>query len=275
MRLTRRGFITLGVLGLGTAAAGTYAVTRGLPDLPEIPGVSGPSPREVFQRPVPVDHTALEARTRLGPAAYAYEISGKPATYYVDPAFGKRLEQWLAFHTQQTGQAPDTIRSYGAWAPASDTSWHSSGQAFDLARLRAGGKDLVSLRYDQWRDAPAAELRRRLAAYWKVAAGLHHEFADVLTYLYDSEHANHIHVDTGRFGAERPRLIRRSRVQVQAVQAMCRHVWGRTDVEITGEWDDRTRDVTTQILEGVGADAELSESQQAWQAFMVATMRHD
>ena len=107
-----------------------------------------------------------------------------------------------------------------------------------------------------------------------TAAGLHHEFADVLTYLYDSEHANHIHVDTGRFGAERPRLIRRSRVQVQAVQAMCRHVWGRTDVEITGEWDDRTRDVTTQILEGVGANAELSESQQAWQAFMVATMQH-
>ena len=273
LRVTRRGFITLGVLGLGTAAAGTYAVTQGLPGLPEIPGVSGPSPREVFQRPVPVDYTALQARTKLGPAAYAYEISGRPATYYTETAFGARLDEWLAFHTRQTGQAPDTIRSYGVWAPSSETSWHSSGQAFDLARLRADGKDLVSLRYDQWRDAPARELSQRLAAYWRVAAGLHHEFADVLTYLYDSEHANHIHVDTGRFGAERPRLIRRSRVQVQAVQAMCRHVWGRTDVEITGEWDDRTREVTTSILEAAGGPGELADSREAWQAFMVATMR--
>lgn len=273
MRLTRRGFVTLGVLGLGAAAAGTYAVTQGLPDLPDIPGVSGPSPREVFQRPVPVEYTALQARTRVGSAAYVYEISGEPAIYYVESAFGARLDEWLAFHTRQTGQAPDAVRSYGAWAPVSDTSWHSSGQAFDLARLRAGGKDLVSLRYDQWRDAPASELRRRLDAYWRVAAGLHHEFADVLTYLYDSEHANHIHVDTGRFGAERPRLIRRSRVQVQAVQAMCRHVWGRTAVEVTGEWDDRTRDVTTEILEATGGPGELADSQEAWQAFMVATMR--
>lgn len=273
LRLTRRGFITLGVLGAGTVAAGAYAVTQGLPGLPEIPGLSGPLPREVFQRPVPVDFKALQARTRLGPAAYVYEISGKPATYYVDEAFGTRLDAWLVLHGKHTGQAPDVIRSYGAWAPSSDTSWHSSGQAFDLARLRAGGRDLVSLRHDQWRDAPAAELRRRLAAYWRVAAGLHHEFADVLTYLYDGAHANHIHVDSGRFGAERPRLIRRSRVQVQAVQAMCRHVWGRADVEITGEWNDVTRDATTRILEAAGAPGELADSREAWQAFMVATMQ--
>jgi hypothetical protein len=273
MRLTRRGFITLGVLGAGTLAAGTYAVTRGIPDLPEIPGLSGPLPREVFTRPVPVEYTALQARTKLGSAAYVYEISGKPATYYVEEAFGARLEAWLALHRTHTGQEPDAIRSYGAWAPSSDTSWHSSGQAFDLARIRANGKDLVSLRYDQWRDAPATELRQRLAAYWRLAAGLHHEFADVLTYLYDGEHANHIHVDTGRFGPERPRLIRRSRVQVQAVQAMCRHVWGRTDVEITGEWNDVTRDATTRILEASGGPGELADSREAWQAFMVATLR--
>ncbi len=273
MRLTRRGFVTLGVLGLGAAAAATYAVTQGMPELPEIPGVMGPSPREVFADPVPVNYTELQARTKVGSAAYVYEISGRPATYYVDAAFGLRLDQWLALHTAQTGQAPDTVRSYGAWVRGRPSSWHSSGEAFDLARLRADGKDLVSLRYDQWRDAPARELRQRLDAYWRVAAGLHHEFADVLTYLYDDQHANHIHVDTGRFGAERPRLIRRSRVQVQAVQAMCRHVWGRTDVEITGEWDDRTRDVTTAILEANGGPGELADSREAWQAFMVATMR--
>ncbi|MDV3221088.1 extensin family protein [Intrasporangium sp.] len=274
LRLTRRGFLVLGALGVGTVAAGAYAVTQGVPGLPEIPGLAGPSPREVFVDPVPVDHTALQARTRLGGAAYVYEISGKPATYYVEPAFGARLDSWLALHRRHTGQSPDAIRSYGAWARGRPNSWHSSGQAFDLARLRADGKDLVSLRYDLWRDSPAPELRRRLSAYWRVAAGLHHEFADVLTYLYDDAHANHIHVDTGRFGDERPRLIRRSRVQAQAVQAMCRHVWGRTDVEVTGEWDDATRGATTEILESIDGPGELEESREAWQAFMVATMAH-
>jgi hypothetical protein len=228
----------------------------------------------VFTDPVAVDYTDLQARTRLGPAAYVYEISGRPATYYVETAFGERLDAWLALHRLHTGQEPDAVRSYGAWVRGRPRSWHSSGQAFDLARLRADGRDLVSLRYDQWRDAPASELRRRLGTYWRVAAGLHHEFADVLTYLYDDAHANHIHVDTGRFGAERPRLIRRSRVQTQAVQAMCRHVWGRTDVETTGEWDDATRNATGAILERVGGPGELHESREAWQAFMVATMRN-
>ena len=46
----------------------------------------------------------------------------------------------------------------------------------------------------------------------------------MLTHLFDAAHANHIHVDLGRSGPERPRLIRRSRAQVQAVRAMCRHV---------------------------------------------------
>lgn len=263
----------LGGAGIATAAAGTLAIRGDLPGLPGIPGLLEPTPREVFADPVPVDYTDLQPRTRVGPAAYVYEVSGRPATYYVDAAFGERLDAWTALHRLHTGQAPDEVRSYGAWVRGRPRSWHSSGQAFDLARLRADGRDLVSLRYDQWRDAPASELRRRLKDYWRVAAGLHHEFADVLTYLYDDAHANHIHVDTGRFGVERPRLIRRSRVQVQAVQAMCQHVWERTDVEITGEWDDVTRAATGVILDRVGGPGELHESREAWQSFMAATMR--
>ena len=53
---------------------------------------------------------------------------------------------------------------------------------------------------------------------------------------------------------------------------MCRHVWGRTDVEITGEFDDVTREATTRILHAAGGPGELADSREAWQAFMVATM---
>jgi hypothetical protein len=231
---------------------------------------------ELRARPVSVAHTALQGRTKLSSAAYVYEINGTTATYYVTPAFGARLERWLALHETETGQRPDRVHSYGAWAPGNDRSWHSSGEAFDVAALRRGGKDLVSARYDRWRDDTAAEVRRRLRAYWRLAAGLHIEFADVLTYLFDSDHANHIHVDTGRFGPSgAPRLIERSGAQVQAVQAMCVHVWGRSEVQVNGEFDSVTRDATTRILQEHGGRGELGDGVEAWRAFMLATLRNE
>lgn len=272
--LSRRRLLSLGALGT-VVAGGAYAVSlgHGLPSLPRLPGLNEPTPADLRIDPQPVDYPELQGRRRIGPAAYVYEVSGRAATYYVTEPFGHRLDRWLALHRRHIGQAPDELRSYGAWVRGSSTSWHSSGEAIDIARLRADGRDLTSLRYDQWRDAPATELRRRLALYWRTAAGLHHEFADVLTYLFDAAHSNHVHVDIGRFGPEQPRLIRRSNAQVQAVQAMCRHVWGRTDVEITGDFDDLTRDATTRILEQAGGPGELADSRDAWQAFMVATMQ--
>lgn len=268
---SRRAVLTGGLLGLAGLGTATYAVSRGA--LPGVPSLSEPFPPEARIDPVPVGRSALERRRALGPAEHVYEITGRPSPYYVTEQFGIRLDQWLALHRRHVGGDPDELRTYGAWVAGSATSWHSSGEAIDLARLRAGGRDLVSLRHDLWRDAPATELRRRLSTYWRTAAGLHHEFADVLTYLFDDAHANHIHVDLGRFGDERPRFIRRSRAQVQAVQAMCRHVWARTDVEITGSYDEVTNAATADVLAAHGG-GELTDSREAWQAFLVATMQH-
>jgi hypothetical protein len=276
--LTRRRLLRLGAAGAVVAAAGggAYAVSRspGLPSLPQLAGLGEPAPPELSIDPEPVGYRVLQARRRLGAMTHVYEVDGRAATYYVTEAFGARLDRWAALHRRHIGQVPDQVTSFGAWVPGSSTSWHSSGEAIDISRLRADGRDLTSLRYDEWRDAPATELRRRLALYWRTAAGLHHEFADVLTYLFDAAHTNHIHVDIGRFGPEQPRLIRRSNAQVRAVQAMCRHVWGRTDVELTGELDDLTRTATTRILEQAGAPGELTDSRETWQAFLVATMEH-
>ena len=164
--VTRRRLLTLGAVGV-VAAGGTYAVSRAggipsLPDVPELSGLSAPAPPELRIDPQPVEYTQLESRRTIGGAANVYEVNGRRATYYVTEPFGRRLDRWLALHRQHIGQAPDEIRSYGAWVRGSSTSWHSSGEAIDIARLRADGKDLTSLRHDLWGDAPAAELRRRL-----------------------------------------------------------------------------------------------------------------
>lgn len=268
-QLARRSALALGAVGVLGLASGGYALsTAGRPSYP----VTMTS--EVHARPDPVTRGRLTARTRVGTAAHRYEVTGRPSPYYATDAMARRLDTWLGLHQKHTGQKPDRLSSYGAWTRGEGSSWHHSGEAIDIAALRRGGKDVASARYDQWRDDPAPEVRRRLRTYWQLAAGLHLQFADVLTYLYDARHVNHIHVDTGRFGPTgAPRLIERSRVQAQSLQAMCVHVWGRGDVKVTGELDGPTRDATTAILRDHGGQGEITDGVEAWRSFLVATMR--
>ena len=118
------------------------------------------------------------------------------------PGFAGQLDAWLADLAGDLGRAATRLRTYGTWTDggAHCASWHDAGRAFDLARLRLADGSVVSCRYDLWRDRPAAELEAGLRSYWALAAGLHLHFAYVLTYLYNAQHHNHIHVDNGRSG---------------------------------------------------------------------------
>ena len=104
-----------------------------------------------------------------------------------------------------------------------------------MARVRVPD-GFVSCRYDQWRTTTGPELRRALRDYWALAASLHRHFAYVVTYLYDTEHHNHIHVDNGRSGSGRSEFDPGSITQVQAMQAIATYVWDRP-TDITGRWD--------------------------------------
>ena len=134
------------------------------------------------------------------------------------------------------------MRTYGTWTDGRDScsSWHNAGRAFDLARLRLADGTDVSCRYDLWRERPGQS--------WRPPAGLlgrggsaHQHFAYVLTYLYNAQHHNHIHLDNGRSGPELSTFSSRSPGQVQAVQGILTHLWDRP-VEVTGRWDGATRD---------------------------------
>lgn len=267
-RLGRRGVLSLGAMGALGLVGGGYALTAaGRPDYPVT------MTRETRSRPVEVARADLTPRASIGTARHRYEVTGVATPYYATDSMADRLDAWLALHRRHTGQSPDQVATFGAWTSGTGTSCHHSGEAIDIAALRRGDKDLASARYDRWRDDPASEVRARLRTYWQLASGLHLQFADVLTYLYDDRHTNHIHIDTGRFGPTgAARLIERSRVQTQALQAMCVHVWGRHDVQVTGELDSLTRDATTAILRDHGGRGEITDGVEAWQTFLVATM---
>ena len=92
----------------------------------------------------------------------------------------------------------------------------------------------------------------------------------MLTYRFDAAHANHIHVDNGMSGAGRSTFSGRSRVQNQAVQAICQYIWSLPAPD-TGRWDAATRDAVRTVLEGLGVRGSLT-NQEVWQEFLHASV---
>lgn len=247
MTLSRRAL--LGCAGLaGLAAAGC---------------TGGP------EKPSCVRAGELTGHEDLGGAPLIYEIDERGRNFRFDDAFHERLIDWLGFFRSETGVELDEIRTYGSWTDGEPkcSSWHNAGRAFDLASLRSGGRDLISCRYDHWGARPAAEQLRR---YWATAASLHHHFADVLTYLFDDQHQNHIHVDNGVTGSDLSTFRGgTSRVQNHAVQAICTYVWGQ-EVPIDSEWAEPTQSVVTKITSELEVTGDLTD-EATWREFLRAS----
>lgn len=213
----------------------------------------------------------------VGSAPLVYEITKARESFGFNSGFHSQLETWLADWRTTAGALGKVtaIDTYGAWTdgrPQCD-SWHNSGRAFDIARLRNGGQTLVSCRQDLWASLSTAQMVAHRRAYWRLAAHLHAHFAYVLTYLFDDLHRNHIHFDNGVSGAGKPRFNTGSRVQNQAIQACCRYVW-QVPCEITGKWDSGTKKASRQVLERIGASGSMTSAGN-WQRFMNATAAHE
>jgi hypothetical protein len=214
----------------------------------------------------------LERRRTIAGLPLVYEPTGERQGFWFDAGFAAQLDAWVADLAQHAGGTVRQLATYGSWIDGRGRcdSWHHSGRAFDLARVVLTDGRVVSCRYDQWRTAPPAELEAARRAYWAVAAGLHLRFAYVLTHLYDDRHANHIHLDNGRSGAELSTYSPQSRVQVQAVQAMLSYLWA-DPVEITGRWDSPTRAASRRVLDQLGLEEDLNDAAESWHGFLRAT----
>ncbi len=221
-----------------------------------------------------VPRSSLTSRAELAGLPLVYEVSHRRASFSFEDGFFAQLEQWLKAYEQSSGLAPaDQVWSYGGWTNSGSAcdSWHNAGRAFDLARVRLRSGDFISCRYDRWQYQTGAELDRARRQYWALAAGLHLHFAYVLTYLYNSAHRNHIHVDNGRSGAALSTFTTGSQVQVQAVQAICSYLWDEP-TELTGRWDSATRRVSRRALDRAEISDNLDVSVQSWRKFLTASM---
>ncbi len=263
--LSRRGLLGLGV---GLAAAGTGLAGCAADDAtgPDLPGLRR-------AQPTCVRRSSLPRYDRLADLPLVYEVNRRRSEFSVDGGFAGQLEAWLTDLRELTGWPLRQLWTYGTWTDGGTacSSWHDAGRAFDLARLRLEDGTDVSCRYDLWRDASGRGLTWARRTYWAVAASAHQHFAYVLTYLYDAQHHNHIHLDNGRSGAGRSTFSSRSPAQVQAVQGVLTHLWDRP-VEVTGRWDAPTREATRTVLSGLEVGDDLTD-QATWAGFLTASTR--
>lgn len=276
-RPTRRavlaGAVGVGSMATGAAALGSLDWPSALASARAGTGPDGGQRAGAADGPhaTCVDESSLLATGRIGRAALVYEVDRRPRTMAFDPGFHRQLVAWLD-DWEANGSRPGTrqVWSYGAHvAKDGCRSWHAAGRAVDIAHLTDGDEVLVSARTDLWHTVGAARRRELERGYWALAASLHLHFAYVLTHHFDALHANHLHVDNGASGAGRSRVDATSRVQAQAVQGICRALWG-VDGEVTGSWRDARR-----MAAGVQRSLRLGavDTQAGWQGFLRASMR--
>lgn len=217
--------------------------------------------------------SAMTEVSQVGDRGLVYEINGSPTSFAIEPTFLGRLEVWQQYWLDHSGlPAHDQLWTYGAWVDNGGcNSWHGAGRAFDISRLRRDGVPIVSCREDLWSamddEAMRDQHRRR---YWALAASLHLHFAYVLTHLYDDAHRNHIHVDNGVSGTEMSRFNTGSRVQNQALQAICTHLWD-VPVEITGTWDRTTKNATAEVMSRIGGSGDAARGDN-WAELLAASV---
>lgn len=226
---------------------------------------SGPLPglRDVAPRPdcrAPESLTGFDA---LGAAPLRYEVTGSTQSFNADPRFVEQLQGWADDWVAVSGLGPlAAISTYGAHVDKCG-SWHAAGRAFDFGVLTHEDGTEVSCRFDQWGEDPD-----RLALYWRLAASLAKHFNYTLTYRYDGQHHNHIHVDNGASGYEQFGFNARSGTHVELIQGVLQCVF-KLDVPSRSGFDAATQDAVRSVQRTFGIPQRLA-TPEGWAAFLDA-----
>ena len=142
-----------------------------------------------------------------------------------------------------------TILSAGTFSNR-PPSQHALGRAMDIDAILWTERRFVTLNY------PRDEV-----FYLGVESVLRRHFDFVLTYLFNTAHHDHFHVDkAGRVG------FSHSETKVFYLQAYCRHVLG-LPVGIDGTWGSNTEEGLERAQEILGVSGDLRQLER-WRAFL-------
>jgi hypothetical protein len=249
----------LGVLGGGVVLGSTGALLPGTPAMA---------------------HGEIESFPGVGGEPTVYEVSGNLSSFGYRPSFHQRMGDWLQFWFDNTPaffRRPARIWTFGVHTDSRPSEAHNAGRGFDLTRIYATGNDgdrhrRFFGRFDLWRDNPPAELADIRRHYWATAASLHHHFRNVLTYAYDADHHNHIHIDNLVSEMGPSHFDTGSRAQVVNVQACCRFIWGK-NTDVDGVWGPQTNQHSHEVLVRIGEGGFLTGPQEKWLRFNRASCR--
>jgi hypothetical protein len=286
----------LGLAGAGVGGLVLYGATDGWAGTTAAVKEPEPAPHHDVNAINPADFTppafSANAAGACGSTVFAqseiaaqptyYEVSGKTATFSYNSTFYSRLETWLEFFYNNSPvpwTRPGQIWTYGAYLNRNDgcVSHHNTGRAFDISRVYCKDPatgDLVkrfNARYDQWKSTTGSTLTTTRKNYWATAASLNYHFKYVLTYLYNADHSNHIHVDNSQSGSGNSTFTTGTKSQVQCVQAQANYVWG-ANLTIDGDYGPKSIAAVNSILARIGRSGSLT-TQANWLEFNKATMR--
>jgi hypothetical protein len=224
-------------------------------------------------------HGNIETYAGIWQQFTVYEGNGAITPFGYLPSFHSQLDEWLQFwynNTPSNFDTPFRVWSYGAHTDDRESVAHNAGRGFDLTRIYTTGSDGDLHRgfradYDVWRNFSGDDLALTRRRYWATSASAHYHFRWVLTYLYNSAHWDHIHIDNTQSGIAKP-AFEADITQVQHVQACCRFIWG-TGTYIDGIWGDESKRHSHEVLQRIGKDGFLATSKEHWQAFNRASVR--
>lgn len=257
-RLDRR---TLFGLGGATAVGATAAALAG----------AGPA---AASAPC-VDESSLTLVRNIDGVPMYYEPDGRAAGASFNPAFLDRVVAWKKFWDENTPYpAMDKFRHYGGYNNRQDgcVSYHNFGRAFDLTSAWTGDTRHYTFRYDIWKSWSGAELERVRKQYWTAAASCNLYFAHTLTYLFNTAHHNHIHIDNAASGTNLS-TYSGTGVQVTSLQAILNYVWGK-GTEVDGVYGPISKQHAAEVLETIGQGGSLATgSTTEWRALMTASVR--
>jgi hypothetical protein len=215
---------------------------------------------------------ALVTHSEVNNEPTYYEVTGNLSSFRYEPAFYDRMEIWhraWRAWTPYHWTAPHELYCYGVYV--NKPGMHGQGRAFDLARMRITNRNTgvkftaFNGRYDQWRGSTGEALTTERVRYWGTLASLHYHFRHVISYLDDSAHHNHVHIDNAISGSGNSSYSTSSTTQTYYVQAACRYLWGY-DTGIDGEWGPQTQGHSSDVLRRVGSDGSIT-TQSRWLTF--------